>query len=48
MALTQIQLYVPEKDRDEIDSLVKNDEYASRAEFVRNAIKEKLERRRCT
>ncbi len=45
MALIQIQTRIPEKDLDEIDTLAENEEITSRAEFIRVAVKEKLERR---
>jgi metal-responsive CopG/Arc/MetJ family transcriptional regulator len=45
MALIPIQIRIPEKDLDEVDALSETEEVTSRSEFIRVAIKEKLERR---
>lgn len=44
MALILIQIYVAETDRTKMRELVADDKFTNMSEFVRFAIKEKLER----
>ncbi len=44
MALIPIQVRIPEKDLEKVDALSEEEKITSRSEFIRTAIKEKLER----